>query len=139
MINHRRLLKTKKSLHHQTTAKRARETEETRALLKTVDDRNETTPRTDMKLSRLVSGAVSPSAKRPGGYESVKHIGKKSDPKDLASRVGAGLLKGMHSHNLSITNSQKLKQKLALINRSHLPAKGLLNASGSQGTRNSSL
>ena len=114
-------------------------------MMKTVDDR---TPRTNTKLSQLTSTEVSPSAKRAGGYQSVKHMVKKSDPKELSAKVPLELLKGVHSQPSS--NTQKLRQKLALISRSgptanttlsktHLPAKALKNADGSHGTRNSSL
>ena len=61
--------------------------------MRTVDDR---TPRTDTKLSRLTSTEVSPSAKRAGGYQSVKHTVKKSDPKELSAKAPLELLKGVH-------------------------------------------
>lgn len=99
---------------------------------KTVDDR---TPRTDTKLSRLTSTEVSPSAKRAGGvsvggssiggYQSVKHLVKKSDPKELSAKVPLELLKGVHGQPSS--NTQKLRQKLALISRSGPAANASLN------------
>ena len=114
-------------------------------MMKTVDDR---TPRTDTKLSQLTSTEVSPSAKRAGGYQSVKHLVKKSDPKELSAKVPLELLKGVHGQPSS--NTQKLRQKLALISRSgpaanaslnktHLPTKALKNTNSSHDTHNSSL
>lgn len=108
--------------------------------MKTMDDK---TPKTEKKndlqnrlgaalFSKLTSTETSPTA----GYQSVKQAIKKNESAKLPLEMFKGLssIKGVESQTAN--NTQKLRQKLAAITRSHLPAKSVEK---SLFTRNGSL